>query len=88
MFNELNLECEIRSAPYPLLYAIASLLEVIGRLTGKEPLLTRYSLGAAYFTMTLDNQKAQQELGYYPLYSMQQGVHLTAKWLKKQENPC
>lgn len=88
LFNELNLECEIRSAPYPLLYAIASLLEAIGRLTGKEPLLTRYSLGAAYFTMTLDNQKAQQELGYYPLYSMQQGVHLTAKWLKKQENPC
>ncbi len=38
--------------------------------------------------MTLDNQKAQQELGYYPLYSMQQGIHLTAKWLKQQENPC
>ncbi|WP_333987071.1 NAD(P)-dependent oxidoreductase [Providencia huaxiensis] len=88
LFSELNLDCEIRSAPYPLLYAIACLLETIGYLTGKEPLLTRYSLGAAYFTMTLDNQKSQQELGYYPLYSMQQGVHLTAKWLKQQETPC
>ncbi|MBO1928648.1 hypothetical protein J4731_02000 [Providencia rettgeri] len=56
LFSELNLDCEIRSA-YPLLYVIASLLEAIGYLTGKEPLLTRYSLGAAYFTMTLDNQK-------------------------------
>lgn len=86
LFHELQLECEIRSAPYPLLYGIAMLLEGIGHLTGKEPLLTRYSLGAAYFTMTLDNQKAQQELGYYPLYSMEQGIHLTANWLKQQEN--
>lgn len=88
LFSELDFTCEIRSAPYSLLYGIASLLEVIGHLTQKEPLLTRYSLGAAYFTMTLDNQKSQQELGYYPLYSMQQGIHLTAKWLKQQENPC
>ncbi|MEQ5111650.1 MULTISPECIES: NAD-dependent epimerase/dehydratase family protein [Providencia] len=86
LFHELQLECEIRSAPYPLLYSIAVLLEGISHLTGKEPLLTRYSLGAAYFTMTLDNQKAQQELGYYPLYSMEQGIHLTANWLKQQEN--
>lgn len=88
LFSELNLKCEIRSAPYPLLYGLATLLEAIGYITGKEPLLTRYSLGAAYFTMTLDNQKAQQELGYYPLYTMQQGVKLTAKWLKQQENLC
>lgn len=86
LFSELQLDCEIRKAPYPLLYAIATLLEGMGYLTGKEPLLTRYSLGVAYFTMTLDNQKAQQELGYYPLYSMEQGIHLTANWLKQQEN--
>lgn len=53
------MNCQIRSAPYPLLYFVATLMEVIANLTGKEPLLTRYSLGAAYFTMTLDNQKAQ-----------------------------
>lgn len=85
LFTELSLACEIRSAPYPLLYGIATLLEGVGHLTGKEPLFTRYSLGAAYFTMTLDNQKAQQELGYYPVYSMEQGIHLTANWLKQQE---
>lgn len=88
LFNELNMKCEIRSAPYPLLYAIATLLEGVAYFTRKEPLLTRYSLGAAYFTMTLDNQKAQQELGYFPLYTMQQGIHLTAKWLKQQEKTC
>lgn len=88
LFRELNLSCKIRSAPYPILYGLAATLEFIAHFTGKEPLLTRYSLGAAYFTMTLNNQKAQQELGYYPLYTMQQGIHLTAKWLKQQEGSC
>ncbi len=36
LFSELNLDCEIRSAPYPLLYVIASLLEAIGYLTEKN----------------------------------------------------
>ncbi|MGJ3353939.1 NAD-dependent epimerase/dehydratase family protein [Providencia sp. Je.9.19] len=88
LFDQLEINCQIRSAPYPLLYTVATIMEGVANLTGKEPLLTRYSLGAAYFTMTLDNQKAQQELGYYPLYSMEQAIHLTAQWLKQQESTC
>lgn len=85
LFNELQLNCQISSAPYPMLFALATLLEGIAHLTGKEPLLTRYSLGAAYFTMTLDNHKAQQELGYTPIFNMEEGIHLTAQWLNQQE---
>ena len=88
LFNALDMNCQISSAPYPLLYAAATLMEGMAYFTRKEPLLTRYSLGAAYFTMTLDNQKAQQELGYYPLYNMEQGIRLTAQWLKQQEQTC
>lgn len=88
LFKELRLDCQIRSAPYPLLLAIAAILEGVAHLTGKEPLLTRYSLGAAYFTMTLKNHKAQQELGYYPLFTMEEGIHLTAQWLSQQDKTC
>lgn len=88
LFNQLGMNYQIRSAPYPVLYSVAAMMEGIAYLTGKEPLLTRYSLGAAYFTMTLDNQKAQQELGYYPIYNMEQAIHLTAQWLKQQESAC
>ena len=88
LFDQLEMNCQIRSAPYPLLYTVATIMESLAYLTGKEPLLTRYSLGAAYFTMTLDNQKAQQELGYYPLYTMEQAIYMTAQWLKQQESTC
>lgn len=85
LFDELQLDCQIRSAPYPALLALATLLEGVSHITKKEPLLTRYSLGAAYFTMTLDIHKAQQELGYSPIFDMPQGIHLTAQWLRQQE---
>ncbi|MEQ4620811.1 NAD(P)-dependent oxidoreductase [Providencia vermicola] len=88
LFDELTLDCQICSAPYPVLLTLATVLEGIAHLTGKEPLLTRYSLGAAYFTMTLDNQKAQQELGYYPPINMTEGIHLTAQWLRQQDKLC
>lgn len=82
LFAELDLPYQIKSAPYPLLNGVARLLELVSHFSGKEPLLTRYSLGAAYFSMTLDNRKAQQELGYYPRYNMAEGIHLTANWFK------
>ncbi|EMI5492705.1 SDR family NAD(P)-dependent oxidoreductase [Providencia stuartii] len=85
LFNELQLDCQISAAPYPVLFTLATLLEGFSHLTKKEPLLTRYSLGAAYFTMTLDNRKAQQELGYTPIIDMEEGIHLTAQWLRQQE---
>lgn len=88
LFSELGMNYQIRSAPYPLLYILATMMEGIAHLMDKEPLLTRYSLGATYFTMILDNQKAQQELGYYPLYNMDQAIYLTAQWLQQQENQC
>lgn len=85
LFEQTGTECQIKSAPYSLLYGVAFCLEKLAIMQRKEPLLTRYSLGAAYFTMILNNQRAQQELGYIPRYSMAEGIARTAKWLNENQ---
>ncbi|HHR6482367.1 TPA: NAD-dependent epimerase/dehydratase family protein, partial [Providencia alcalifaciens] len=85
LFAQTGTSCQIKSAPYPLLYAVALGLEKWAMIQKKEPLLTRYSLGAAYFTMILNNERAQNELGYTPRYSMAEGIARTAQWLQENQ---
>lgn len=85
LFAQTGTSCQIKSAPYPLLYAVALGLEKWAMIQKKEPLLTRYSLGAAYFTMILNNERAQNELGYTPRYSMAEGIAGTAQWLQENQ---
>ncbi|HHR6046595.1 TPA: NAD-dependent epimerase/dehydratase family protein [Providencia alcalifaciens] len=85
LFAQTGTFCQIKSAPYPLLYAVALGLEKWAMIQKKEPLLTRYSLGAAYFTMILNNERAQNELGYTPRYSMAEGIARTAQWLQENQ---
>lgn len=80
--QEMGLKLRIRSLPYPLLYGLASLLEAISYCSGKEPALTRYGAGVLRYDMTLDTQKARDELGYAPLYSLEEGIRRTARWLR------
>lgn len=74
----------IRALPYPLLYGVATLLEGMAALTGTEPRLTRYSVGAVSFDMTLDPHQAQTVLGYRPVFTPEQGTARTADWLRQQ----
>ncbi|MBD1228140.1 NAD-dependent epimerase/dehydratase family protein [Xenorhabdus griffiniae] len=85
LFDEMQFSYRIKSLPYPLLYGVATILEGIAMLTRKEPLLTRYGIGAAYYSMTLDNARAKEELGYSPIYTIEEGIHLTANWLKQAD---
>ncbi len=61
---------------------VARCLELVSALSGREPVMTRYSVGAVYYDMTLDNRLAQQVLGYRPMVSMNEGLQRTAQWLK------
>jgi len=70
----------IQPVPYPVLAGVAGLLSGWARITGREPALTRYSVGALHYGMTLDNSKAQQQLGYFPTIDMTEGVRRTARW--------
>lgn len=84
LFRQLGVSYRIKSLPYPLLYVVAAMMEGVARFTAKEPKLTRYSIAASYYQMSLNTQKARQELGYVPRYSLQQGIELTANWLKQK----
>jgi nucleoside-diphosphate-sugar epimerase len=82
--NELGQEFSIASVPYRVLDGFARVLEAASALTGREPLLTRYSAGTLNFDMTLDISKARGELGYEPLVSVAEGVARTAEWMRKR----
>ncbi|MFT4267247.1 MAG: NAD(P)-dependent oxidoreductase [Xenophilus sp.] len=75
-----GIDYRIRPLPYPLLAGTACVLEGWSRLRGREPAFTRYSMGALHYGMTLDNRKAQEQLGYFPEIDMRQAVRYTADW--------
>ncbi|MGY6029229.1 NAD-dependent epimerase/dehydratase family protein [Phytobacter sp. AG2a] len=82
--QELGLSYHIQAVPYRLLNALAGGMELWATLSGKEPLLTRYSVGAVNFDMTLSQTRAIEELGYRPRYSLEEGIRLTGEWLRQQ----
>lgn len=82
--NEMGLQLRIKALPYPLLYIVAAGMEASAIVTGKEPALTRYSVGALHFDITLSSEKARSELGYAPVYTLREGLSLTAQWLKNK----
>jgi len=82
--QQLGLRYRLQAVPYPLLSVLAGCLELLARFTGKEPLLTRYSVAAVYFDMTLSQTRAIEELGYLPRYSMDEGIRMTGEWFKRQ----
>jgi len=82
--GQLGLRYRLQAVPYPLLHLLAGGLELAARFTGKEPLLTRYSVAAVHYDMTLSRARAVEELGYRPRYSMEEGIRLTGEWLNLQ----
>jgi len=57
-------------------------MERISKSSQKEPVLTHYSVAKLNFDLTLDTQRAQKELGYVPVISLDQGIIRTADWLR------
>lgn len=80
--DALHMDYRVKAMPYPLLDVVSRGMEQWSQLTGREPLFTRYSIGALHFDMTLSNAKAQRELGYYPPIDMQTGIEQTAQWIR------
>ncbi len=54
LIDELNIDCRIRSVPYPMLDMIARSMERLGRKSAKEPPLTHYGVSKLNFDFTLD----------------------------------
>lgn len=84
---ELGIAYGIRSVAYPLLDLAARGMQAVSAMTGKEPMLTRYSAGALHYDMTLANAAAKRDLHYTPIHDMAGSIRLTAEWLKKTHGP-
>ncbi|CSF42119.1 NAD dependent epimerase/dehydratase family [Shigella sonnei] len=82
LIDELNIDCRIRSVPYPMLDMIARSMERLGRKSAKEPPLTHYGVSKLNFDFTLDITRAQEELGYQPIITLDEGIEKTAAWLR------
>jgi nucleoside-diphosphate-sugar epimerase len=52
-------------------------MEWSGGFTGREPLLTRYSLGVLARTQTYNIAAARRDLGYAPIVSVEEGINRT-----------
>jgi 2-alkyl-3-oxoalkanoate reductase len=52
-------------------------METAAHVTGKEPLLTRYSVRILARTQTYDISAAERDLGYTPVVSLSEGIERT-----------
>ncbi len=71
--------------PKVVAWLAAAGLEAAGRVTGKEPPLSR--TGVAFFSESrhFSWEKAHQELGYEPKVELQEGVRRTIEWYRSEK---
>lgn len=72
----------IVALPYALMAALARGMELAARVTGREPALTAYSVGALGFDLTLASTAAREQLGYRPVVGLAEGIRRTAQWMQ------
>ena len=72
---------EIVAVPYRLLASVSHALELAARFSGREPAMTRYSVGVLGFDMTLDQSRARQILGYIQPVALPEAIARTAEWI-------
>jgi nucleoside-diphosphate-sugar epimerase len=73
-----------RRIPYPIAHSLAYLAEILAKtvMVGREPPLTRYTVGLLAKSQTLDITKAKSLLGYAPIVSIAEGIANVVAWLK------
>jgi nucleoside-diphosphate-sugar epimerase len=74
----------IRSVPVVVGKAIALGMEIISRVTGKPPKITREAVRFLTSQARFNIAKARMELGYQPRFSLDEGMKLTEHWLREE----
>lgn len=85
ILGQLGLATNLRQLPLAAVLAAAGLMELRAAVTGKEPLLTRYSAAILARTQTYDISAARSDLGYVPRISVSEGIKLTLETLKNEQ---
>lgn len=82
LFNKLGRPYKLKPISYHTAYWAALVMELLSStiMFGREPLLTRYTLGLLAFDQTLDITAAREELGYKPRVSIEEGLDSFARW--------
>jgi dihydroflavonol-4-reductase len=69
--------------PYALEYGIAAVSEIVSRIRGSEPLLTRQNMAAALkYSWVYDSGKIERELGFEPAMDMKETIRWTVAWYR------
>jgi nucleoside-diphosphate-sugar epimerase len=82
VLQRLGLASHLRQISLHTALTAAALMEWQAALTGKEPLLTRYSAAILARTQTYDISAARRDLGYAPLVSVTDGIEASLQALK------
>jgi len=77
VLRQLGLSDRLPRVPLPAALAAAAAMEGVARLTGGEPILTRYSVLILARTQTYDITAARRDLGYAPGVSLEEGLAST-----------
>jgi nucleoside-diphosphate-sugar epimerase len=84
VLGRLAIPAALRPVPLPVMELAAALMEAGAALSGREPLLTRYSVAVLGRTQTYDIAAARRELGYRPAIGVAEGVERTIDHLLKE----
>jgi 2-alkyl-3-oxoalkanoate reductase len=74
LLSRLGIPASLRHMPLSAALVAASLMEASAMLTGKEPLLTRYTVAILARTQTYNISAARRDLGYGPLVTVAAGI--------------
>jgi len=71
--------------PKPVGFAVATLAEWWGWLSGREPTFTRFRVTFTCAHRWHNIEKARRVLGYEPQVGLEEGMRRTVEWWKAEE---
>jgi 2-alkyl-3-oxoalkanoate reductase len=86
VLEQTGLPSTLRPVPLPIALGVAHLMEMQSALTGREPLLTRYSVAILARAQTYNIAAAKRDLGYAPLVSVDEGIARTLPTLARNQD--